>query len=253
MRLLSQLGAHHSRLKLDTAVSNPSYLPLPASISRTAVKYFSLLVRRNRFSLVLASVFCSLFTYFLLIYSRDSPQISTTTYEDHKGRFYGSFKPANSAVNVPVPDPNLPIRVLPPTFPHPSLPRSLAFSNPWPDAPEIVKFWLSVERLGVEADPEIPKWPGARKPRLQSLEQISMVQWSELFRPRDYKEPVRLDPLLDSERGRIWPKIQKDKFDESLEDVKVREARQRWVKMAFLHAWRGYKLVHILLICHHSR
>ena len=247
---LSQLGAQSSRLSPVTGTK--SLLPVPASFPQAAATYYPLLVRRNRFSLVFGSIISSFSIYFLLLRGQVGSKLShfdSSSYlvappidasGDGSGKLYSSFRSAENALDVSAPE-ELPVRVLPPEHPHPPLPRSLAFTDPWPDAPDIASFWLCDERIYEKVADIIPMWPKTSNTRPQSLQEISKVSWKELYRPIDYEGPIKLEALPQTERYKVWPKIQKESFEDP--DITLRDARREWVKKAFLHAWRGYKLV----------
>ena len=244
MRLLSQLGAHPSRLaasspKTSSPFSNSRSLPFPANAARTRASS----LRRSRFYLFFGTVTVTFVLFFLF------SDVRTTSNSDRwnwtapslRGKLYGHGNKDGEARSDDSFPNLLPIREDPHPNPHIPLPRDTVFTDPWPTDPKIVKTWLSDERLG-QMGMELPEWPtsgtGSRTLKKPNrLSRSSMVEWKELWRQSWYK-PATLEALPDAMPSY---RIQAENFDETKEDVAIRRARRDWVRRAFLHAWTGYK------------
>ena len=149
-----------------------------------------------------------------------------------------------------------PLRIMPPEHPHPPLPIDTVFDNPWPDQPNIVESYLSDEQVLSPLSEQIPNWPEqqdsngdpqtpAWERKVTTLPKSGMVPWSKLYRrPGTPDAPYKLEePPKLSTAHRTWRQntIQLTTYTETAHQTKIRQARQKWAKNAFLHAWRGYR------------
>ena len=258
MRLQSQLGAHPSRLvgskKAQTGRS--SFLPGPANSAHNgrlaASNRARVLLHRNRPFILVAVVVLGCYAVYVITWSHAPHDVDAPSYFNRfvpamPGRAHPqSSAPKRVGGTADMPLDDLPIRIDPHPNPHIPLPRESVFDNPWPDDTKIAQHWLDDWRLA-NVGSASPDWAllttgkglDVRVPN--RLPRDRMQMWEKFARTAAYKPAALEAAPAGSASGGVWSKIQLDSYSETAEDVRIRQARQAWVKRAFLHAWRGYE------------
>lgn len=221
MRLLSQLGAHPSRLAPPATASSSFFpfrralLPFPANARRghghsRSASYPSFFRLPSRITLFLATAALTILLYFLFSDGRITSNSERWSWKGPSWRerlLYGPGGNPNANARTEAKTSNeddlpdlLPIREDPHPNPHIPLPRESVFTDPWPSDPKISQTWLSSERLA-QMGIDVPDWPAqgtgiGSKPikRPNRLNNSSMVQWQDFWRQSWYR-PARLEEL----------------------------------------------------------
>lgn len=223
-------------------------LPLPASVKAHVAVIQPYLLRRTRLHLVIFTFAASVLIYVFLLVEKPSAeaQAGANLGKEPLVLWQTAAPPSDGGEQLQHGHHpsllELEVRDDGPQHPHPPLPRDSVFTDPWPHAPEVHElFKESQSRMSSFQIPK-PVWPTlSRRNKKLGLKRGGMVSWENFTRASaDYSGPYAL-VQSDKSVEKQWRKIQKASYEESPEDVKIREARRDWVKKAFLHAWRGYK------------
>lgn len=259
MRLQVQLGAHPSRLvgskKAQTGRS--AFLPSPASSGQNARLSLSsrarVFLHRNRPIILVVVVVLGSYAIYIFAWSHAPRNVDAPSYFNRfvpampgRAQSKSSSPPKGVGAMPDVPIDDLPIRVDPHPNPHIPSPRNTVFDNPWPDDTKIAQHWLDDWRLA-NVGSASPDWAllttgeglDVRVPN--RLPRDRMQAWDKFARPAGYKPAALEEAPAGSASSGVWSSIQLESYSERAEDVRVRQARQAWVKRAFLHAWRGYE------------